>query len=125
MIGALLALLFCQLVGESLVRLLHVPVPGPVAGLVLMLGFLLLRRRVPKDLETTARGLLSHLSLLFVPAGVGIVVHLHRVANEWFALTAALILSTALSIGVTALVFKLVHRAPPEGASETSAEDAS
>lgn len=122
MIGALLGLLVCQLAGESLVRLAHLPVPGPVAGLVLMLGFLLVRRGVPKDLETTARGLLSHLSLLFVPAGVGIVVHLHRVADEWLALSAALVLSTAVTIGVTALVFKLVHR--PE-AKNDPAEDAS
>jgi holin-like protein len=110
MIAALLALLFCQLVGESLVRLLSLPIPGPVAGLLLMLGYLLLRRHVPAALESTSQGLLSHLSLLFIPAGVGIVVHLQRVANEWLALSMALLISTALTIAVTALVFRLVQR---------------
>jgi holin-like protein len=110
MIAALLALLFCQLVGESLVRLLSLPVPGPVAGLLLMLGALLMFRRVPANLESTSQGLLSHLSLLFIPAGVGIVVHLQRVADEWVALSLALVLSTALTIAITAGVFRLVQR---------------
>jgi len=106
MLAALTALLVCQLLGEALVRLVDLPVPGPVLGLVLLLALLALRRNVPKDLETTAGGLLKHLSLLFVPAGVGVLQHLARIQAEWLAIAAALLVSSAATIVVTAVVMR-------------------
>lgn len=110
MIHALLGLLGCQLAGEVICRLTGLPVPGPVLGLVLMVIFLLIRRSVPASVETAAQTLLSHLSLLFVPAGVGIVSHLHRVRDEWLPLSVALVLSTAITIAVTALTFHITQK---------------
>lgn len=118
MIHALLILLACQLAGEVAVRVAGVPLPGPVVGLVFLLGGLMVVRRVPAALERTAGGLLSHLSLLFVPAGVGIIVHLERIRTDWVPLTAALIGSTALTVAVTALVFHLVAKATGAGAED-------
>ena len=106
MLAALTALLVCQLLGEALVRLVDLPVPGPVLGLVFLLVLLALRRSVPKDLETTAGGLLKHLSLLFVPAGVGVLQHLDRIQAEWLAIAAALLVSSAATIVVTAVVMR-------------------
>ena len=106
MLAALTALLVCQLLGEALVRLVDLPVPGPVLGLVFLLVLLALRRSVPKDLETTAGGLLKHLSLLFVPAGVGVLQHLARIQAEWLAIAAALLVSSAATIVVTAVVMR-------------------
>ncbi|MFA7428749.1 MAG: CidA/LrgA family protein [Rhodospirillaceae bacterium] len=119
MVNALLALLLCQLAGEALVRVTDAPVPGPVLGLVILLGGLSLLRlargpgveSVPEPLEKVSAGLLSHLSLLFVPAGVGVMVHAQRIKADWAPLTVALIGSTLLTIAVTAVVFKLVDRA--------------
>jgi holin-like protein len=54
--------------------------------------------------------LLSHLSLLFVPAGVGVMLHLRRLADEALAVGVALVVSTALSIVVTALVVERTRR---------------
>lgn len=115
MVNALLALLACQLAGEALVRLTDVPVPGPVLGLVLLLGALSLLKPVlggvPKPLEKVSGTLLSHLSLLFVPAGVGVMVHAQRIQADWLPITVALVASTVLTIAVSAVVFKLVDRA--------------
>lgn len=110
MLTALTGLLLCQLVGEAVVRLTHLPVPGPVLGLVLMLGFLALRRGVPQALDTTANGMLKHLSLLFVPAGVGVLQHLARIQAEWLALTVALLVSSVATIVVTAVVMRATIR---------------
>ena len=99
-------LLIYQLAGESIVLLLDLPVPGPVVGMLLLFLTLLARGRVGVQLESTANGLLSHLSLLFVPAGVGVLVHIDMIANEWLPITTALILSTILTLAVTALVMK-------------------
>lgn len=110
MLHALLALLVCQVTGEGIARITAVPVPGPVIGLVLMLVFLGLRRRVPDSLGTTADGLLGHLSLLFVPAGVGVMVHVTRIGQDFVPIAAALLISTVAAITVTAVVFSLVSR---------------
>lgn len=110
MIEAGILLLLCQLAGESIVRAIDIPVPGPVLGAVFMLAFLAVRRGVPQSLGRTSRDLLANFSLLFIPAGVGIIVHFARLEAEAVALIAALIGSTALTIAVAALVFVGVDR---------------
>ena len=110
MLGALTILLVFQLVGETISRGLGLPVPGPVIGFILLLGALLLHRGVPEELRTTATGLLTHFSLMFVPAGVGVMVHLSRLRDEWLPITVALILSTLLTIACTALVMQWLMR---------------
>jgi holin-like protein len=106
MLPALTALLLCQLIGDAAVRLVGLPVPGPVLGLVLLLATLALRRGVPGSLESTASGLLKHFSLLFVPAGVGVLQHLGRIEAEWLAIAAALLVSSVATIVVTAVVMR-------------------
>lgn len=106
MLPAITALLICQLAGETAVRALGLPVPGPVLGLVLLLGVLVWRGGVPDALAQVADRLLENLSLLFVPAGVGVIVYLGLIAHEWFAIVMALIGSTALGLVVTALVLR-------------------
>jgi holin-like protein len=108
MIGSLAVLLAFQLVGEVAVQLSGVPVPGPVVGMVLLFIALRWRESLPDALRTTAETLLSHLSLLFIPAGVGIIQHGARLADEWLALLAAMVLSTLITVAVTALVMQWV-----------------
>jgi holin-like protein len=72
--------------------------------MVLLFLFLLIRGNIPKNLTITADGLLNHLSLLFVPAGVGITLHFRLVGDEWLQISVALIVSTVLTIAVTALM---------------------
>ncbi len=110
MIHAILALLVCQLLGEILVRSTGIPIPGPVLGTFFMLGALAAVREVPEALNSVAGTLLSHLSLLFVPAGVGVMLHIARIRAEWLPLLLALLVSTTLTIAVTALVFAWVVR---------------
>src|SRR5450631_1285774 len=106
MLAGLTWLLVYQCIGEILARLMGLPVPGPVIGMVLLFATLLVRKAAPEPLQTAASGLLSHLSLLFVPAGVGVMLHFQRVANEWLAIVVALVVSTVLALAVTALVMR-------------------
>jgi len=73
-------LLVFQTIGEVMSYALRLPVPGPVIGMVLMLLYLRLRPRSLEAMRETSLGLLQHLSLLFVPAGVGVMAHWHRLA---------------------------------------------
>ena len=106
MLAGLTWLLVYQCIGEILVRWTGLPVPGPVIGMVLLFTTLVVKKSVPEPLQSTASGLLSHLSLLFVPAGVGVMLHFHRVANEWLPIAVALLVSTVLTLAVTALVMR-------------------
>jgi holin-like protein len=106
MLAGLTWLLVYQCVGEILARWTGLPVPGPVIGMVLLFATLVAKNFAPESLQTTASGLLSHLSLLFVPAGVGVMSHFHRVASEWLPIAVALVVSTVLALAVTALVMR-------------------
>ncbi len=94
MIASLSLILLCQLAGEVFVRGFGLPLPGPVIGLMLLLGLLLARDRFAMlargplqgdGVESASRGLLANLSLLFVPAGVGVVQKLDLVAEHGIA----------------------------------------
>jgi holin-like protein len=106
MLAAITILLVFQLIGEIAVVAFGLPVPGPVVGMALLFVSLILRGSVTDDLGSTASGLLRHLSLLFVPAGVGVMAHLNRLADEWLPITVSLVLSTLLTIAVTAIVMR-------------------
>ncbi len=112
MLSALTQLLIFQLAGEVIARGLALPIPGPVLGMLFLFVALLIKGGPGENLQTTSQNLLQHLSLLFVPAGTGIMVHLHRVSDEWLPLLASLIVSTLATLIVTALVMKLCQRSP-------------
>jgi holin-like protein len=110
-----LALIFvCQLAGETLVRLLGVPFPGPVAGMVILLAGLALAGGPPAGLRRAGTGLLAYLPLFFVPAGVGLITHGSRLRADWLPILAAIVASTLLTM---LLVGWLIGRyAGPEAA---------
>ena len=105
-------LLLAQSAGEALVRLAGAPLPGPVLGLLLML-FALRWAPVQRDVEAAAGVLLAHLSLLFVPVGVGVVTHLDLLAEYGARMLAVVVLSTWAGIAVTVLVLRGGRRRPP------------
>lgn len=119
MIEAFALLLLCQLAGEILSHGFGLPMPGPVVGLLLLFAGLLVMQRLGSisiarlgdtALGRATGGLLQHLSLLFVPAGVGVIDHLGLIGAYGTILFLALLVSTALSLAVTALVFTWVKR---------------
>ena len=119
MIASLSLILLCQLAGEVIVRGLGLPMPGPVLGLMFLLWLLLARDRfnilargllAGGGVETTSRGLLAHLSLLFVPAGVGVVQKLDLVAAHGLAFAAVLALSVVLTLLATVGTFLVASR---------------
>ena len=117
MIRGVFLLLLCQLVGEVLARTLNLPAPGPVIGLALLAAGLALwsRRHPAPDVDTTDVGkaanvLLASLSLLFVPAGVGVVQYFDLLTRYGVALGVALIVSTLATLLATVGVFLMVKR---------------
>lgn len=104
MLRGFAVLLVFQLIGEVVSRAAGWPVPGPVIGMALLLVALELRLPQGEGLGTVSSGLLSHLSILFVPAGVGVMLHAPRLLSEGPALVASLVVSTAATIAVTGFI---------------------
>ena len=119
MIASLSLILLCQLAGEVIVRGLGLPMPGPVLGLLFLLLLLLGRDRFVvlargplqgDGVENASRGLLANLSLLFVPAGVGVVQKLDLIAEHGIAFLAVLAISVIVTLLVTVATFLLASR---------------
>lgn len=110
MIGWLTLILVFQLAGELIAAALFLPLPGPVIGMALLFAFLAVRGGVPEGLDGVGSALIGNLSLLFVPAGVGVIAHLALLEADWPALAAAVIGSTLLAIAVTAGIFVALKR---------------
>ncbi|MEP3113544.1 CidA/LrgA family protein [Nisaea sp.] len=118
MIGAITLLLGCQLLGELFIAATGLPLPGPVVGMVILFVGLLIHGKVPGDVAAVSDTLLRNLSLLFIPAGVGVMLHLALIEREWLGVTAALIGSSAITVVVTAFLMiglKKFTRAGGEG----------
>jgi holin-like protein len=108
-------LLLCQTLGELAARGLGLSLPGPVLGMLLLLVALAWPAlRAP--VQAATEGLLEHLSLLFVPIGVGVVAHLGVLGHHAPAIVAALVVSTWVGLAVSALVLRALWRDEAVGA---------
>ncbi|CAG0968806.1 hypothetical protein BURK1_01111 [Burkholderiales bacterium] len=123
LLAGLTWLLVFQSAGEAIAVATGLPVPGPVIGMALLL--VAQRVRQGRDAEASAPlgvaadGLARHLSLLFVPAGVGVMLHATRLADEGAALAVALVASTLLALAAAALTFQaLARRTAPDGGGD-------
>lgn len=110
MIRFLTLLLTCQLVGETVVVGFGWLIPGPVVGMVLLFAGLLVRGGVPQRLGELSTGMLKHLSVLFVPAGVGVMLHAGKLENEWLAVSLALVTSAVVTLLVTGWLMQWLGR---------------
>ncbi|SEP69391.1 holin-like protein [Faunimonas pinastri] len=110
MLQAITVLFLCQLAGEALVRFLRLPFPGPVLGMLLLAAILTVRGRAGPELETTTSVILRNLVLLYIPVSVGIIRQGANLSRYGLALGTAILVSTVLTLAVTALVFQFVAR---------------
>ena len=122
MIASLSLILLCQLAGEAFVRGLGLPMPGPVIGLMVLLLLLLARDRFAvlargplqgDGVEAASRGLLANLSLLFVPAGVGVIQKLDLIVDHGIAFLGVLVISVLITLLVTVATFLVASRLLP------------
>lgn len=116
MVQGMLVLLLCQLAGEWLMVWLGIPIPGPVAGMLLLLVGLMVYGKVPDFLRLPAEGLIRHLSLLFIPAGVGLMLFAELLSQHWLLVFLSLLLSTLITLILTSwMMQKLEQRQLSKG----------
>jgi putative effector of murein hydrolase LrgA (UPF0299 family) len=103
MFYTLAVLLLFQCVGEAFAYAFRLSIPGPVIGMLFLFIALILSPRLLEKIEESSHHVLKHMSLFFIPAGVGIMVSASGIAQHWLALLVAIAVSTLLTLAVTAL----------------------
>ena len=116
MLKAAFLILLLQLIGEFLQKYFVLNIPGPVIGLLLLLGLLLLHNPKYKPFNNlhhqiiqTSENLLGYLSLLFVPIGVGVVMHLTLVEGQLLGALVVIVFGTLTTMMFTAVLFQLFN----------------
>ncbi|MFN5026822.1 MAG: CidA/LrgA family protein [Candidatus Fonsibacter ubiquis] len=118
MLRAIFVIFFFQLLGEAIKKFFEMRIPGPVLGLILLLIFLIFLKRfktaaitnLKEDVINTSNYILNYLSLLFVPIGVGVVMHLSYLENNLFKVLIIVFISTILTIGLTAFLMEKINK---------------
>lgn len=110
MLAYLTVIFACQLAGELIVAATGLPLPGPVIGMALLFCGLLINGGIPDELADVGDALLSNMSLLFVPAGVGVMLHAALLGRDIVPISFALIGSTILTIAVTAYIMSKLSK---------------
>ena len=117
MLKSIFIIFMFQLIGESAQKYFELTIPGPVIGLILLLmSFILLKNnknlfvnKVKNEISSTAIHISNYLSLLFVPIGVGVVMHLSYLEKNYIEVLGVIFFSTILTIGFTALVMEAIN----------------
>ena len=105
------------MIGETIQKYFELTIPGPVLGLILLLiSFILLKNsknifvnKSKNEIVSTANHISSYFSLLFVPIGVGVVMHLSYLEKNYIEVLGVIFFSTILTIGFTALVMESIN----------------
>lgn len=119
MLHYLTIIVCCQLAGELIVTALKAPLPGPVLGMAILFAGLVWNRGIPDDLAKVADGLLTNLSLLFVPAGTGVMLHAGLISRDLVPISVSIVLSTIATIAVTSLMMAALSREDAGGSSRS------
>ena len=125
MIRGLAILLIFQSIGEVVTKFIHGVLPGPVIGMILLLAFLVARKKIAASIAMAADGLLAHLAIFFIPAAVGVMLYIGTLRSAGAAWLLAIVFSTVGAITVTALLLKwLTKSSPPDNEPAQPAESA-
>jgi holin-like protein len=103
-VATIFVLIALQLIGESIVQVSGLPVPGAIIGLILLYAILVVRGDISEEMSRTSGFLLQNLGVLFVPAGVGVIAYLPMIAAQWWIILIVLLVSVCATVAVTGLV---------------------
>lgn len=95
-------------IGEALNRLLNIPIPGNVIGMIILLISLLTGFIKVEAIEDITEFLLKHLAFFFVPAGIGVISSMDIIAENFLPMLAVILLSTIVVIVVTGITVQII-----------------
>lgn len=87
-------------VGDTLSNSLHLPVPGSILGMIFL--FLALQFKVLKftDVDEVGSFLINNMTILFLPAGVGIMAKWSLISDFWWQIAVIVLLALIVNVFV-------------------------
>ena len=117
MLNSIFIILLFQLLGEFIQKVFELSIPGPVIGLIFLLSVMLIIKKINKQdtgfetkLVNSAENLLTYLPLLFIPVGVGVVMHLSLLEENLVPVILVIIIGTLLTLALTGFVFEKLFK---------------
>jgi len=118
MLRSIFIIFFYQVLGEAVKKIFEIRIPGPVIGLILLLVSLILLNKfktkfinnLKKEVADTSTYILKYLSFLFVPIGVGVVMHFSYLENNLSKVLFIIFISTILTISITAFLMEKINK---------------
>lgn len=108
LLAGMVTLFFFQFVGEAINILFSLVIPGPIIGMVLLLVFLLIRKKSFGSLDTAVVWLLRYLPLLIIPAAAGVITQLDTIAKEFWAIVLSLSIGTFVALAISMKVMDIL-----------------
>jgi holin-like protein len=113
MLNSIFTIFLFQLIGEFIQKFTDISIPGPVIGLILLLSVLLIRGKffikshiIENNLVDLSERFLAYLPLLFIPVGVGVVMHLSLLEENLISVISIIILGTLLTLALTGFIME-------------------
>ena len=113
MLRSLFIIFFYQLLGEAIQKFFEINIPGPVIGLILLLLTFIFfskkftqSKKIIKEISAISHQIINYLSLLFVPIGVGVVMHINYLGDNLFTIFSIIIIGTLATLVFTAIVME-------------------
>lgn len=97
-------------IGEGIVSLLHVPLPGSIIGLLLLALSLIFKIIKVEYIQDGAGFLIGVLTLFFIPATVGVIDYPELLSTTGLLIILAVIASTLISIYITGLLTRMIEK---------------
>ena len=116
-------LVLLQLLGNWIARAAHAPIPGSVIGMVLLAAGIHLGVIPRRLVRAAAELLVRHLALLYVPAGVALILYVALVRREWLPIAGGALVSLVSVLAVVGVVADRTERATGDSAPVTSADE--
>ncbi|WP_435088280.1 CidA/LrgA family protein [Candidatus Pelagibacter bacterium nBUS_29] len=115
MLKSLFFIFSFQLFGEAIQKFFEINIPGPVIGLILLLLVFIFflksptpYKKIKQEISETSHQIINYLSLLFVPIGVGVVMHINYLGDNLFKILAIIVIGTLASLVFTAFVMEKI-----------------
>ena len=88
-------------IGECLSTLLHLPLPGSLVEMLLLLLLLSFRILRLDMIATVSDFLLGHLPFFFIPAGVALMAKFYHIADIWIPILLICMVTTVITMGLS------------------------
>jgi holin-like protein len=102
-LGIILLLYF---IGELIVFILQIKIPGSIIGMLILLVSLQLNIIKVEDIKEVATFFLNNMLILFIPLGVGLASQWDLISKEWLAILISIILSTFIVLLTVSLLIR-------------------